>query len=107
MKNNLDDNTKKLVYQLFFDTGNVINLLETTEKVNLTKIRQGVNEMLDYEARTQARVKNAEFEMAEKYIINAKKENPGASYEKIIAKAKKIFEFGEALEQELLQTYHS
>lgn len=53
MKKYVDTDTEELVYQLFYETDNVIDSLEAMEKVNLTKIRKGVAEMLDYETRTQ------------------------------------------------------
>lgn len=60
LREHLDNDTERLVYDLFYNTSNVVNQIESIEKVNLTKVRKGVQDMIDYEARTQARVNEAE-----------------------------------------------
>lgn len=60
LKEHLDSDTERLVYNLFYNTGNIVDQIESIEKVNLTKVKKGVKDMIDYEARTQARVNEAE-----------------------------------------------
>ena len=59
---NSSDDTLDLVYKLFNNTSGAVNKLEAVTKINLTKVRKGVFEMLDYEKRTQARVEKAAAE---------------------------------------------
>lgn len=56
LKNHIDSLNDEMVYKLFFDTTNVVTMIEHTAKVNLTKVRKGVNNMIDYEARLAARL---------------------------------------------------
>ena len=56
---NSDDITVDLIYRLFNETNSVVNKIETIEKVNLTKVKEGVFEMLNYEERSQVREQNA------------------------------------------------
>lgn len=68
LTNNLYKETEKLVYDLFYNTNNIVNQIERMEKVNLTKVKKGVQDMIDYEARTQARVTESEVNTAVTFL---------------------------------------
>lgn len=96
-----DSQTTDMVYKLFFDTQNIVNSIEAVEKVNLTKIRKGVKDMIDYEARTEQR----EFSLISKMVESQKAENISLSYESIIAKLARQLELDSKMVQRLQTSY--
>lgn len=56
---NSSDETEQMIRKLFYNTSRAIDLIEKVEKVNLTKVKKGVLEMIDYETRTKIREEKA------------------------------------------------
>lgn len=106
-----DDETEKMVYTLFNDTLNVVNLIESSEKVKLTKVMKGVTDMIDYEARTQQRETIARqkerLEAARNLVDSLKDEKPEASYKVIIAKAASLLKLDQKTVIELQEAYNT
>lgn len=105
MKKYADSDTESLVYQLFYETDNVIDSIEAHEKVNLTKIRKGVDDMLDYEARTQKRVDEAKLDLAKNFVDNMKSQTPNETYANIIKMATLMLGLDETIIQKLNNMY--
>lgn len=113
-----------MVYKLFFDTQDIVNSIETVEKVNLTKIRKGVKDMIDYEARTQKRLAQQEelalqreklalqegkqkgiLETAQNLVESLKNEHKEASYDTIIKKAASLLGLDQPMVERLKSIY--
>lgn len=84
LKEHLDKDTERLVYDLFYDTSSVVGQIENIEKVNLTKVKKGVQDMIDYETRTQERVDEAILSLAKNAVDNYYKTHKEQGYTKII-----------------------
>lgn len=65
-----------MIYTLFNNTSNIVDLIEVSEKVNLTKVKEGVFNTIDYEERTKQRVETAKqetLEMTAKILVESVK----------------------------------
>ena len=109
MKKYVDSDIEELVYKLFYETDSVIDSIEEHEKVNLTKIRKGVDDMLDYEARTQKRVDEATLDtklsLAKNFVDNMKSQAPNETYANIIKMATSMLGLDEIIIQKLNSMY--
>ena len=100
-----DNETERLVFDLFYNTSNVVNQIESLEKVNLTKVKKGVQDMIDYETRTQARVNEAILLTAKNAVDNYYKTHKDQGYSKIIESIAKLLNLNEETIKALKKEY--
>jgi Asp-tRNA(Asn)/Glu-tRNA(Gln) amidotransferase C subunit len=113
LKSNITNETVDMVYRLFFDTSNVIGMIEKNEKVNLTKIRKGVENMIDYEERTKIREDKAYkngtqqgiLEAAKNLINSMHREKEDIAYNKLIKRAELLLNLDKSIVDELNKEY--
>ncbi len=91
-----DSETERMIYTLFHNPKEVVQLIETAEGIKLVKVEKGVTEMIDYEARTLRRVEEAKKETA---IETQRK-----TAERMIREGKLSFEDILKIEAELMQS---
>lgn len=98
-----------MIYTLFNNTSNIVDLIEVSEKVNLTKVKEGVFNMIDYEERTKQRVETAKqetLEMTAKILVESvKEEKPDASYTSIFNKVDSLLKLDNTMKQRLQEIY--
>lgn len=108
-----DSEAANLLSKLIFNTNNIPEIIEKHEQINLTKIKRGVYNMIDYEARLEKRVAEAKAEVTENTLIDTaknfiesmRKKNPKASNKVLISSAVDMLGLNENIAQKLCEIY--